>query len=42
MADGMTATNPVRGYLLGESGILLAGVMSVVGIVFWLLRRRLM
>jgi membrane protease YdiL (CAAX protease family) len=41
IADGMTATNPMRGYLLGESGILLAGAMIVVGLVFWLLRRRL-
>ena len=41
MADGMTATNPIRGYLLGESGILLAGMMIVVGLVFWLLRHRL-
>jgi membrane protease YdiL (CAAX protease family) len=41
MADSMTAINPARGYLLGESGILLAGAMILVGLVFWLLHRRL-
>jgi membrane protease YdiL (CAAX protease family) len=41
IADGMTAANPMRGYLLGESGLLLAGAMAVLGLVFWLLHRRL-
>lgn len=41
IADGMTTTNPMRGYLLGESGILVAGAMIVVGLVFWLRQARL-
>ncbi len=41
MADGLTTTNPMRGYLLGESGILVAGAMIVVGLVFWLRQARL-